>query len=173
MDSSASPATVATLVRDRATETCCRSLPEFSPRRTFERSASSVRTATTSTSHRRHLQKVSTQGYADRNEPALCRPGARAQEHAIAPNELIPAIHDHLWSIGSLGREPRSIRALPDSKEWRGVRVLPSEVVPVGDMLTDTYDELSSGRLLQMNLSQEDIGGRATRTALGGEKLDD
>jgi len=48
MDFSASPATVATLVRDQATETCCRSVPEFSPRRTFERSASSVRTATTS-----------------------------------------------------------------------------------------------------------------------------
>ena len=84
------------------------------------------------------------------------------ERRAIASHKLIATVQDHLWCVGALGREPRSVEALSVRKHWRGVWIFPAEIVPIRHVLTDTNDELSRVRLLQIDLLEEGVGRRAT-----------
>ena len=42
------------------------------------------------------------------------------ERRAIAYHKMIATVQDHLWCVGALGREPRSVDALSVRKHWRG-----------------------------------------------------
>ena len=84
------------------------------------------------------------------------------ERRAIASHKLIATVQDHLWCVGALGREPRSVDALSIRKHWRGVWILPAEIVPIRHVFADTDDELSRVRLLQIDLPEERVSRRAT-----------
>jgi hypothetical protein len=95
------------------------------------------------------------------------------ERRAITAHKLIATIQDHLWRVGALGRKPQSVDALSIREHWRGIWIFPTEIIPVRDVLTDTDDELSSVRLLQIDLPQQGVGRWATGTSFRSEKFYD
>ena len=77
------------------------------------------------------------------------------ERRAIASHKLIATVQDHLWCVGTLGREPRSVDTLSVRKHWRGIWIFPTEIVPIGHVLANTNDELPGIRLLQIDLPEE------------------
>ena len=64
------------------------------------------------------------------------------------------------------------IIALPSGEKTRRVSVFPAIVVPVVHMFTKNNRVSSQYRLLSIQLLEQGIGGRTTRTPFGSEQLD-
>ena len=84
----------------------------------------------------------------------------------ITPDKLVASVQDHLRSVGTLRGQAGRINTLPFGERGRGVRIFPTEIVPVRYMLADTDDELPCIGLLQIDLAQQRVGWRAARTSL-------
>ena len=70
------------------------------------------------------------------------------ERRAIAAYKLVATIQNHLWGVGTFGREPRRVDTLAIGKHFRGVRIVPAEIVPVCNVLTYAHNQLSGIRLL-------------------------
>src|SRR5271170_6950215 len=95
------------------------------------------------------------------------------ERRVITAHKLIATIQDHLWRVGALGQKPRSVDALPIREHWRGIWIFPTEIIPVRHVFTDTDDQLSRVRLLQIDLPEEGVGRWATGTSFRSEKFYD
>src|SRR5580704_15220571 len=95
------------------------------------------------------------------------------ERRTITAHKLIATIQDHLWRVGTLGRKPRSVDALSIREHWRGIWIFPTEIIPVRHVFTDTDDQLSRVRLLQIDLPEEGVGRWATGTSFRCEKFYD
>ena len=124
-----------------------------------------------------HIDSLGSEAWRRRYEREMFSPSIIAESslerRAIAAHELITTVQDHLWRVGALGRKPRSIDALSVRKHWRGIWIFPAEIVPVRHVLTDTDDQLSRVRLLQIDLPEEGVGRRATGTSFRSEEFYD
>jgi len=76
------------------------------------------------------------------------------ERRAIDAYKLLATIQNHLWGVGTVGREARRVGTLANGKHLRGIRILPAEIVPVCDVFTDAHNQLSSVRLFQIDLPQ-------------------
>src|SRR5271156_1478615 len=90
---------------------------------------------------------------------------------SVPANELVPAVHNHLWGIRAFRGETRGVDALPVRKDLRRIRVLPAQIVPVGNVFADPNDQLAGPRLLEMNLTKQPVGRRTTGASFRGEQL--
>jgi hypothetical protein len=95
------------------------------------------------------------------------------QGAAVAPDELVVSVENHLRRIGTFLREFRRIDTLPICEGLRRIWVSPAQAVPVRDMLAEPHDELPSRGLFEMNLLQKRVGRRTTGTPFGGEQFHD
>ncbi|MDX6459578.1 MAG: hypothetical protein QOJ51_2564 [Acidobacteriaceae bacterium] len=66
------------------------------------------------------------------------------ERRVIAAYKLVVTIQNHLWGVGTVGREARRVETSAIGKHLRGVRIPPAEIVPVCDVLTDAHNQLSS-----------------------------
>src|ERR1700722_8543481 len=90
----------------------------------------------------------------------LCVVEERAlKSTAIATNELIPPVQYHLRRVGAFRGQAGCVDTLSFREDRQRIRISPSQIVPIGDMLTDADDELPGVCLLQIDLTQQCIGG--------------
>src|SRR6201996_7346601 len=79
----------------------------------------------------------------------------------ITPDKLVASVQDHLRSVGTLRGQAGCINTLPFGKRGRGVRILPTEIIPVRYMLADTDDELPASVCFKLICrSRESAGGQ-------------
>src|SRR5450755_3457370 len=92
----------------------------------------------------------------------------------VAPDELGPAVHDHLrrvdaaWAPEAPGIRALALRVLRGRK-W----VLPAEVVPVIHMEGQRHHERAGYGLVSGEAREEPVGRGTARAALGREELDE
>ena len=83
------------------------------------------------------------------------------------------AIDDHLRREDATAAQLRGVVLLPSRKVQGGIRVSPTKLIPVVDMLFKCDDFGAIDGLIVAELFQKSVGGRATGTAFGSEELDD
>src|ERR1700733_6601629 len=89
----------------------------------------------------------------------------------VVTDELVSSVDDHLRGVYAINAEAGAVLALPLGVLMGGETVVPSEVVPVVDVLTKDDDLGVLNRLIVVELCQESVGRWATGAALGGEEL--
>src|SRR5213592_4801064 len=90
----------------------------------------------------------------------------------IAAHEFEPPVDDHLRRIDTSQAKLGRVGALPFTVLVRREGVLPSDVVPVIDMLTQNDQFHAAYRLRSFQPLQQSIGWRATGTTLGCKQFD-
>jgi hypothetical protein len=110
-----------------------------------------------------HSQGGSTGGNNTQNE--MVSPGiimeSALKSPAVTAYELVASVYDHLGRVGAFGGEPRGVHILPVREHRSGIWIVPAKIVPVRYMLTYAHNQLAGAGLLQVDLAQESIGGRA------------
>ena len=91
----------------------------------------------------------------------------------VGADELGAAGDHHLRGVDVVEVELRAVLALAAGEEGRGESVAPAEVVPVVDVLLKDDDLGGGDGLVVVEPGEEGVGGRAARTTLGGEELDE
>ena len=99
--------------------------------------------------------------------------GNRAESvGGIVSDELVGTVYDHLRSVVIVGAEALGVVALAVGEEVRGEAVVPTERVPVVDVLFEDEDFGRGDGLVFEQAGEQGVGGRATGAAFGGEEFD-
>ena len=90
-----------------------------------------------------------------------------------AADELNAAIDNHLRGVDAAVGQSGGVVLLAACEVGRGERIVPAEMVPIVDMLFESYDFRAIDGLLFGQFLEQRIGRRATRTAFGSKQFDD
>jgi hypothetical protein len=89
-----------------------------------------------------------------------------------ATDKFHVSVADHLGRVDAVDVESLCLSNLTITVVPEGIRVLPSDIIPVVDVFAEDDQVRLGHRLGPIQLSKKGIGGRATRAAFRSEKFD-